>query len=403
VKLYDTLSGEKKEFAPWDGRTVRMYVCGVTPYDTTHIGHAMTYLTFDVVNRYCQYLGWRVKYVQNVTDIDDDILKRSNRDNEEWDLLGDRHTRQLVQDLSALNVLWPQVFPRASEEVDMIVEINQTLIEKGNAYESGGNVYFRVESDEDYGALGKYSHAEMVDLSRERGADPDDPLKEGPLDFILWQAMKPGEPHWESPWGPGRPGWHIECSAMAMRYLGHTVDIHGGGSDLIYPHHECEIAQAQHFSGKAPFTRFWMHVGMVEYLGEKMSKSLGNLVLAREVLRHHSADALRLYLHSNHYRTAWEYKDTGPSEYESLASLICEAMAVDGHHNLEVDASGFERRFRGALDDDLNTPEAVKVLHELASTIVTHAAKRHDVSGAQDRLRVLAGILGVSGVIYGRR
>jgi L-cysteine:1D-myo-inositol 2-amino-2-deoxy-alpha-D-glucopyranoside ligase len=403
VKLYDTLSGETKEFAPWDGRTVRLYVCGVTPYDTTHIGHAMTYLTFDVINRYCQYLGWRVKYVQNVTDIDDDILKRANRDNEDWDLLGDRHTRQLVQDLSALNVLWPQVFPRASEEVEMIVEINQALIEKGMAYESGGNVYFRVASDEDYGVLGKYTHAEMVELSRERGADPDDKLKEGPLDFIMWQAMKPGEPNWESPWGPGRPGWHIECSAMAMRYLGETIDIHGGGSDLIYPHHECEIAQSQHFTGKVPFTRFWMHIGMVEYHGEKMSKSLGNLVLAREVLRHQSADALRLYLHSNHYRTAWEYRDTGPSDYEGLASLLREAMSVHSGYNLEVDASGFERRFRGALDDDLNTPEAVRVLHELASTIVTHAAKHHNVRGAQDRLRVLAGILGVSGVIYGRR
>ncbi|HEX2280864.1 MAG TPA: class I tRNA ligase family protein, partial [Thermomicrobiales bacterium] len=160
MKLYDTLSGEKKEFKPWDGRTVRLYVCGVTPYDTTHIGHAMTYLTFDVVNRYCQYLGWRVKYVQNVTDIDDDILKRSARDNEDWDLLGDRHTRQLVQDLSALNVLWPQAFPRASEEVEMIVDMNKRLIEKGHAYESGGNVYFRVDSDDDYGALGKYTYDE---------------------------------------------------------------------------------------------------------------------------------------------------------------------------------------------------------------------------------------------------
>ncbi|MBA2454560.1 MAG: cysteine--tRNA ligase [Chloroflexia bacterium] len=402
MKLYDTLSGEKKEFAPWDGRTVRMYVCGVTPYDTTHIGHAMTYLTFDVVNRYCQYLGWRVKYVQNVTDIDDDILKRSARDGEDWDLLGDRHTRQLVQDLSALNVLWPQVFPRASEEVEMIVEMNQTLIEKGNAYESGGNVYFRVESDEDYGVLGKYSHAEMVELSRERGADPDDPLKEGPLDFILWQATQPGEPSWESPWGPGRPGWHIECSAMAMRYLGETIDIHGGGSDLIYPHHECEIAQSQHFTGKTPFTRFWMHIGMVEYQGEKMSKSLGNLVLARKVLRHHTADAIRLYLHSNHYRGAWNYKDNGPAEYEGLASLLREAMFIESGNSNALDASSYEDRFRGALDDDLNTPEAVKVLHELASDVVTCGARKHDITAAQERLRMLGGILGASGVVYGR-
>lgn len=403
MKLYDTLSGEKKVFEPHDGRTVRMYVCGVTPYDTTHIGHAMTYLTFDVLSRYCQYLGWRVKYVQNVTDIDDDILKRSNRDNEPWDNLGDRHTRQLVQDLSALNVLWPQAFPRASEEIETIIEMNETLIAKGMAYESGGNVYFRVSSDEDYGALGKYTTAEMIELSRERGADPDDPLKEGPLDFIMWQAMKPGEPNWESPWGPGRPGWHIECSAMAMRYLGDTIDIHGGGSDLIYPHHECEIAQSEHFSETRPFTRFWMHIGMVEYQGEKMSKSLGNLVLAREVLRHHTADALRLYLHSNHYRAPWAYRDTGPAEYEALASLVCEGLAISGGSSNPLDASNYEQRFCAALDDDLNTPEAVKVLHELASDVVVQAAAKHDVVDAQATLKTLGGLLGMSGVMYGRR
>ena len=398
VKLYDTLTGQKVDFEPWDGHTVRMYVCGVTPYDTTHVGHAMTYLTFDVVNRYCQYLGWRVKYVQNVTDIDDDILKRSNRDNERWDLLGDRHTRRLVEDLSLLSVLWPQAFPRASEEVEKIIEITSSLMEQGYAYISDGNVYFRVDKDEDYGQLGKYSREEMIELSRERGADPDDPRKEGPLDFILWQGQQPGEPAWDSPWGPGRPGWHIECSAMATRYLGPKIDIHGGGSDLIYPHHESEIAQTQHGCRVEPFARVWMHIGMVRYQGEKMSKSLGNLVLARDVLRVHSADALRLYLHSNHYRESWNYRDTGPAEYEGLASLLKEAAHADSKDGSPLDASSFEQRFCAALDDDLNTPEAINVLRQLAADIVTYRAEGANIHDAQTTLRTLAGILGMSGV-----
>lgn len=398
MKLYDTLSGETKEFAPWDGQTVRLYVCGVTPYDTAHAGHAMVYVFFDVVNRYCQSLGWRVKYVQNITDIDDSILERANRDNEDWIELGSRQTRRLVEDLSSLNVLWPNVFPRASEESEMIIEIVSKLVKDGYAYESGGNVYFRVAADAEYGALSKYGIDEMIAVSRERGADPDDPRKEAPLDFILWQVWQPGEPYWESPWGRGRPGWHIECTAMSMRYLGDTIDIHGGGGDLIYPHHECEIAQAQHYSGKVPFTRFWMHVGMVGYQGEKMSKSLGNLVLVRNVLRYHSADALRLYLLSNHYRTAWEYQDAGPAAFESVASLLREATHVSGGDGPAFECAPYEQRFRAALDDDMDTPLAIQVLHELAGDIVRVAAHKNDVATAQQQLRAMAEVLGVQGV-----
>jgi L-cysteine:1D-myo-inositol 2-amino-2-deoxy-alpha-D-glucopyranoside ligase len=397
MKLFDTLTGETREFKPLDGRTVRMYVCGVTPYDTTHVGHAMTYLTFDVINRYSQNIGYRVKYVQNVTDIDDDILKRAKRDDENWDNLGDRHTRRLVEDLSALSVLWPQAFPRASEEVEKIIELTSALERDGYAYLSQGNVYFRVAADEDYGSLSKYSRDEMIALSRERGADPDDPRKEGPLDFILWQGQQPGEPAWQSPWGPGRPGWHIECSAMAMRYLGPRIDIHGGGSDLIYPHHECEIAQSEHATGERPFCQFWMHIGMVRYQGEKMSKSLGNLVLARTVMRHHTPDALRLYLHSNHYRESWDYRDTGPAEYEALASLLREAVTVEGRGSSELDGQRFETRFRNAIEDDLNTPEAVNALRDFAADIVTFASES-DIRPAQAQLRTLAEILGVQGV-----
>jgi L-cysteine:1D-myo-inositol 2-amino-2-deoxy-alpha-D-glucopyranoside ligase len=297
-----------------------------------------------------------------------------------------------------LGALWPNVFPKASEEVEKIIEIASSLVEQGYAYESQGNVYFRVAQDQDYGALGKYSWDEMIELSRERGADPDDPRKEGPLDFILWQAQAPGEPAWESPWGPGRPGWHIECSAMATRYLGPKIDVHGGGADLIYPHHECEIAQSQHASGVEPFSRFWMHIGMVRYQGEKMSKSLGNLVLARDVLRVHSADALRLYLHSNHYREPWEYRDTGPAEYESVASLLKEATQLTSKAGDAFDGANFEPRFRAALDDDLNTPAAVDVLRDFAATLITEAAAGHDVRTAQALLKTLAGVLGMQGV-----
>lgn len=398
VKLYDTLRAGAHDFEPWDGRTVRMYICGVTPYDVGHIGHAMTYLTFDVLNRYFQYKGWRVKYVQNVTDIDDDIVKKSKEVGEEWDSLGDRYTRHLVEDLSSLNVLWPSVFPRASEEVDKIIEINSKLIDEGFAYENEGMVYFRAKADPEYGALSKYGYDEMIALSRERGGDPDDERKEDPLDFVLWQAWSPGEPYWDSPWGRGRPGWHIECTAMSMRYLGETIDIHGGGSDLIYPHHECEISQAQRFSGTKPFTRFWMHIGMVRYQGEKMSKSLGNLVMVRDVLKHHSADALRLYLHSKPYRESWEYRDTGPAEYEALASLLREAVRVSSGDGPALDAKPYEERFAAAIENDLDTPTAIRVLEQLATEIVTRGAAGEEISVAQDKLNELSEILGVQGV-----
>jgi cysteinyl-tRNA synthetase len=212
----------------------------------------------------------------------------------------------------------------------------------------------------------------------------------------MWQAWQPGEPYWESPWGRGRPGWHIECTAMSMRYLGETIDIHGGGSDLIYPHHECEIAQAQHFSGTQPFTRFWMHIGMVEYQGEKMSKSLGNLVLARDVLHYHTPDALRLYLHSHHYREPWEYIDGGAARYEGLASLLKEAVHVANPGGGDaVDPAPYTDRMRAALDDDLNTPEAVVVLEDMSTAIVRAAGNKGEIAAAQEELRILARLLGV--------
>jgi len=397
VRLYNSLTQRKEEFTPLDGKTVRMYVCGITPYDTTHMGHAMTYLTFDVINRYCQYLGWRVKYVQNVTDIDDDILRKAREVGEPWDRLGDRYIRQFQEDLNGINVLPPAVYPRATEEIPTIIEMVATLVERGMAYVRDGNVYFRVASDPDYGQLCRCSTEEMIALSAERGADPDDPRKENPLDFILWQAQQPGEPAWDSPWGPGRPGWHIECSAMSYRYLGPQIDIHGGGGDLIYPHHESEIAQTEGFTQKEPFARFWVHVAMVRYQGEKMSKSLGNLVLVRDVLRDHTADALRLYLLSNHYRESFEYQDDGPARFEPLADLLRRAVRLPGGSGPALDVADTHRAFTDAIGDDLDTPTGIQVLREMAEQVISAAEAGRDVTEAREMLRQAAGILGLQG------
>uniref|UniRef100_A0A831TAM1 Cysteine--tRNA ligase n=1 Tax=Thermorudis peleae TaxID=1382356 RepID=A0A831TAM1_9BACT len=395
MQLYNSMTGRIEPFAPADGKTVRMYVCGVTPYDTTHMGHAMTYLTFDVINRFCQYLGWRVKYVQNVTDIDDDILRKAREVGEPWDRLGDRYIRQFQEDLNGLNVLFPSVYPRATEEIPVIIEMVQSLLDQGFAYVRDGNVYFRVASDPDYGQLCRCSREEMIALSAERGADPTDPRKEDPLDFILWQAAQPGEPTWDSPWGPGRPGWHIECSAMAVKYLGPQLDIHGGGYDLIYPHHESEIAQSEGVTGQRPFARFWVHVGMVEYQGAKMSKSLGNLVLVRDALRRHSGDAIRLYLLSHHYRTPFEYEDDGPARFEPLVEQLRRAVDHPGGSDRPLDLSPLVERFVRAIGDDLDTPSAIQVLREMAETTIQAGEAGRDLTAARESIREAGSILGL--------
>lgn len=396
VRLYNTLSGRVEEFTPLDGKTVRMYVCGITPYDTTHMGHAMTYLTFDVINRYCQHLGWRVKYVQNVTDVDDDVIRKGCQVGQPYDRLGDEYIRQFQEDLNALNILPPAVYPRATEEIPAIIDMIGRLTEQGMAYERGGNVYFRVGSDRDYGHLSRLDRETMRTLSAERGANPDDPNKENPLDFILWQATQPGEPVWESPWGPGRPGWHIECSAMALRYLAPQIDIHGGGDDLIYPHHESEIAQSEGYTGLSPFSRFWVHVGMVRYQGEKMSKSLGNLVFVRDVVRTQTADALRLYLLSHHYREPFEYLEGGPAGFEPLVDLLRGAVMLRGGTGEPFDLGALRSRFMAAVADDLNTPAAIGILREMATELVNAADRGEEIETARRQLREVGSIFGLT-------
>lgn len=396
MQLYNSLSGRLEDFAPHDGRLVRLYVCGVTPYDTTHMGHAMTYLVFDIVNRICQFNGWRVKYVQNITDIDDDILRKAREVGEPWDRLGDRYIRQFQEDLNALNILFPSVFPRATEEIPLMIEIIEQLLQRGAAYLRDGNVYFRVASEPTYGQLCRCSRDEMVRLSAERGADPQDPRKEDPLDFLLWQAAQPGEPSWESPWGPGRPGWHIECSAMALKYLGEQIDIHGGGYDLIYPHHESEIAQSEWYTGKRPFARFWVHVAMVEYQGAKMSKSFGNLVLVRDTLRNHSGDAIRLYLLSHHYRTPFAYEDDGPARFEPLVQQLRAAVRAASGSGSPLDLNQLQQELASALAQDLNTPQAISLIAEAAQRLLAAAEEGRDITQAQEQLRAMGELLGLT-------
>jgi L-cysteine:1D-myo-inositol 2-amino-2-deoxy-alpha-D-glucopyranoside ligase len=396
VQLYNTLTRRKEPFAPLDGRTVRMYVCGITPYDTTHIGHALTYLTFDLLHRACRRRGWLVRYTQNVTDVDDDIIRKARQVGEAWDRLGDRYTQIFQEDLNALNVLAPDCYPRASDEIETIVAMVAALIERGNAYERDGAVFFRAAGDPGYGRLSGLGRDEMIRLSAERGADPADPRKEDPLDFILWQLSEPGEPSWASPWGQGRPGWHIECSAMAWRHLGPQIDVHGGGGDLIYPHHESEIAQSEAFTGRPPFARVWMHVGMVRYGGEKMSKSLGNLVLVRDVVRRLPADALRLYLHGHHYRESFEYEDDGPAAFLPLVERLREASRAADGDGPPLDLGGLTRRFWAAIDDDLNTPDAVGILGEMTDAVLAGAAGGRRVADARAALREAGSALGLT-------
>jgi L-cysteine:1D-myo-inositol 2-amino-2-deoxy-alpha-D-glucopyranoside ligase len=394
MNLYNSATRSVEPLTVIDNH-VGIYVCGVTPYDTTHAGHAFTFLTFDILVRFLRSRGYKVTYVQNVTDIDDDILRKSKELGTTWDELGRSETDKYLNDMRQLNALPFDHYLRATETVPLMVSLIETLVEEGHAYVANGSVYFSVSSDPEFGKLSRIPRGEMLAVANERGNNPDDPNKQDPIDFVLWQAAKPGEPTWESPWGPGRPGWHIECSAMSMSVLGNTVDIHGGGADLIFPHHECEIAQSENATGVRPFTRYWMHVAMVEYQGEKMSKSLGNLVIASNVLADYPADAFRLYLFSHHYRTPWEYIDEEIDGFAELARDMCEAIDTPSYSIGEMlDSSRYRKRFIAAMENDLDTPAAIEQLRLLTSEILS--AEDTDISQAKRDLRELAGILGLT-------
>ncbi len=372
MQLYNSLSKTKETFVSNKENEVKMYVCGITPYDTTHLGHAFTYITFDVLQRYLTFKGYTVTYVQNVTDIDDDLLKKAKEVKRDWIELGEFWTQKFLNDLHKLNIIMPTYYVKATDNIETMHEIITNLIQKEMAYEKNGNVYFRVSRDQDYGNLSGYSVKEMIELSRERGADPDDPNKEDPLDFIMWQKSKDDEPSWDSHWGKGRPGWHIECSAMVYKYLGKNIDIHGGGADLIYPHHESEIAQSESFTEEKPFSKYWLHTSMVRFEGEKMSKSLGNLVMVEELLKTYSPNAIRYLLLSHHYRETWEYKAEEMEKAAEKMKIIESALS----HNLEKGEMKNEGsiEFTDALDDDLNTPLALTIIDKFAQDTTSDAS-----------------------------
>ena len=401
IQVYNTLTRRKEPFETVEPGKVRMYVCGPTVYDKAHIGHAMSAIVFDVVRRYLEYKGYQVDHVMNFTDVDDKIIRRSIEAGDDPFAIANRYIGEFKRHIAELGILPATNYPQVSETIDEIVEMVQGLQESRYAYTMDGDVYFRVRHDDDYGKLSRRKLDEAMAGTRVES----DETKEDVNDFALWKSQKPGEPAWPSPWGPGRPGWHIECSAMALKHLGEEIDIHGGGNDLVFPHHENEIAQTESYTGR-PFARFWMHNGMLQLKGEKMSKSLGNLVTIDDFLAQHEASVLRLLILSSHYRKPLAYNDTVVEDNaRALARLrgalrpavgaITSGGAVD---SLLEAAEQTRRGFEEAMDDDFNTAGALGCLFELVTEINRArdaGVAAEPLAAAQDVLAELAGILGL--------
>ena len=403
LRVYNTLTREKSDFIPLEEGKVRMYVCGPTVYDSAHVGHAMSALVFDVIRRYLTYKGYDVHYVMNFTDVDDKIIDRANRMGVEPITLAEKYISEYEQNLADLNILPATENPRATEDMDQIIDMVARLLENDKAYEVDGDVYFRVEADKDYGKLSGRKLEDMNAGSRIRVDD----RKENPMDFAIWKAAKPGEPAWDSPWGLGRPGWHIECSAMNLSHLGPQIDIHGGGNDLIFPHHENEIAQTEAVTGK-PFARYWMHNGMVQLKGEKMSKSLGNLVSISDFLAEHPADVMRLMVLSSNYRSPLTFTDEVVEANERALERLLSALrpAMPGAFgadesalaNLSKQTETTKAGFMDAMDEDFNTAGALGQLFDLVRAINQARAENatdEQLKPAQAALKDLSSILGL--------
>ncbi|BAJ65082.1 cysteine--tRNA ligase [Anaerolinea thermophila] len=404
LKIYNTLTRKKEPFETLEPGKVRMYVCGPTVYNKAHVGHAMSALVFDIIRRYLEYRGYQVKHAMNYTDVDDKIILRASQLGMDPFALAETYIQEYRKNLEDLNVLPATINPRATQEIDQIIAIIQGLIEKGYAYPApNGDVYFRVTRDEDYGRLSGRKLDEMQAGARIEVGEQ----KEHPMDFALWKAAKPGEPAWDSPWGKGRPGWHIECSAMNLHHLGEQIDIHGGGNDLIFPHHENEIAQSESYTGK-PFARYWVHNGMLQFGGEKMSKSLGNLVTIEEFLARHDADVLRLMVLNSGYRAPLTFNDDVIEQTERALERLKSALrpalpgaagiSAEAVKALEEQARAARAGFEEAMDDDFNTAGALSHLFELVRAINsarTEGATDEQLRVGQDVLRELAGVLGL--------
>jgi cysteinyl-tRNA synthetase len=401
LQVYNTLTRRKEPFETIEPGKVRMYVCGPTVYDKAHVGHAMSAIVFDMVRRYLHYKGYDVLHVMNFTDVDDKIIKRAQETGDDPFAISQRYVDEFHRHIDELRVLPATVYPRVSDTISEIVEMVQTLQESRYAYPTDGDVYFRVRQDDDYGKLSRRKLDDVLAGTRVEVGES----KEDPNDFALWKAQKPGEPAWPSPWGPGRPGWHIECSAMALKHLGAQIDIHGGGNDLIFPHHENEIAQTESYTGQS-FARYWMHNGMLQLSGEKMSKSLGNLITVDQFLAEHEADVLRLLILSSHYRKPLAFNATVIEDNaRALARLRSALRPAAGQASsgpeadtLAVAAAQARAGFVESMDDDFNTAGALGYLFELVTAI--NRARDAGVGGepfaaAQAALLELTGVLGL--------
>jgi L-cysteine:1D-myo-inositol 2-amino-2-deoxy-alpha-D-glucopyranoside ligase len=387
MRLFDTPQREVVPFTP--GQVVDIYVCGITPYDATHLGHANTYLTYDLLIRRLEDLGHTVRMVRNITDVDDSILPKARSLGVDYLELAAAETARFHRDMEALDTRPPVAEPKATESIGEIIAIIRKLDSQGHTYTVEGTTYFAVRTHPTFGSLSGYSRAEMIDLARERGGHPDDSRQRDPLDFILWQPSLADEPSWDSPWGPGRPGWHIECTAMSFATLGSTIDLHGGGGDLVFPHHECEIAQSESAHG-GPFVRHWMHCGLVAYQGTKMSKSLGNLVFVSELLKVADPRAIRLALMAHHYRESWEWFDDHIDDGNAVLATL---HAAAQRENRGPDPQPYAAEVRAALDDDLDAPRARRALVALAEAILDeHAPTRFDAARGLRDLAMLVGV-----------
>ena len=392
LKIFNTLTREKEQFKPIRGNDVGMYVCGVTVYDLCHIGHGRTFVCFDVIARYLRYLGYHLNYVRNITDVDDKIIKRALENGESCEQLVDRMVAEMYKDFDALNVLRPDIEPRATHHIKEIIEIVDKLIQRGHAYKAdNGDVMFDVESFKEYGRLSRQ------DLSRlQAGARVEiNEIKKNPMDFVLWKMSKADEPSWDSPWGAGRPGWHIECSAMNGKCLGEHFDIHGGGSDLMFPHHENEIAQSCCAHG-GQYVNYWIHSGMIMVDKEKMSKSLGNFFTIRDVLTHYDAESVRYFLLTAHYRSQLNYSEENLELAQGALERLYTALRGTDQNAQLVGGETFVAAFKDAMDDDFNTPNALSVLFDMAREL--NKLKNEDpikANGLAAQMRNLASVLGL--------
>ncbi len=395
LQIYNTLSKGKETFKPLEPGKIKMYVCGITVYDFCHIGHARVMVSFDVITRYLRYRGYDVTYVRNITDVDDKIIKRAAENQESVDSLTERMIAAMHEDEDKLGVLRPDLEPRAMAHIEQIIEMVATLIDKGYAYQgTSGDVYYRVERFADYGKLTNRNLEDLRAGARVEVAED----KESPLDFVLWKHAKEGEVSWDSPWGKGRPGWHIECSAMSKCCLGETFDIHGGGPDLPFPHHENEIAQSEAANGKK-FVNYWMHAGAVRVDNEKMSKSLGNFFTIREVLEKYNPEVVRYLLISTHYRSQIDYSEDSLREAQQALERFYNALrgldyAPDDDAGLTLD---YEQRFQQVMDDDFNTREALAVMFDLVREI--NRLKKEDAEAAAPLAALLVRLGGIMGIL----